>query len=70
MAQYSREPKLTRRLQADTRGLPFLRLPKALIVAMGWQRGDAIQITLTGRGTLELRKVGKKTVGAPISQEP
>jgi|Deesub1362A_J573_1020465.scaffolds.fasta_scaffold01665_7 hypothetical protein len=59
MAQYSREPKLTRRLQADTRGLLFLRIPRVLAAALGWEKGDEIEIRLTGRGTLELRKVGK-----------
>ena len=59
MAQYSREPRLIRRLQADTRGLLFLRIPRVLAVALGWGKGDEIEIRLTGRGTLELRKVGK-----------
>ena len=59
MSRQSREPRLIRRLQADTRGLVFLRIPRALAAALRWQRGDEIEIRLTGRGTLELRKVGK-----------
>ena len=72
MPKQHREPQLVRRLQVDARGLPFIRLPKALIVAMGWQRGDEIQITLTGRGTLELRKAKhtRKNSGRAIRELP
>jgi len=51
-----REPRLVRRLQQDARGLPFIRIPKTLATALGWERGDEIEIRLTSRGTLELRK--------------
>ena len=30
---------------------------KAIITAMGWDKGDRIEIRLTGRGTLELRRM-------------
>jgi len=43
----------------DAKGLPFIRLPKAIIAALGWEKGDGIEIRLTGRGTLELRKARK-----------
>lgn len=56
MSRQSREPHLIRRLQADTRGLLFLRIPRVLAVALGWKKGDEIEIHLTCRGTLELRK--------------
>jgi len=59
MPKQRREPQLVRRLQADARGLPFIRIPKTLATALGWERGDEIEIRLTGRATLELRKVGK-----------
>lgn len=57
MGQYSREPRLTRRLQADTRGLLFIRIPRVLAAALGWEKGDEIEIRLTGRETLELRRL-------------
>ena len=56
MPKQHREPRLIRRLQADAKGLPFLRLPKAIVTALGWEKGDPIKIRLTGRGTLELQK--------------
>lgn len=59
MAKDRGELKVVRSLQADARGLPFLRLPKVLMAALGWRKGDRIEIRLTGRGTLELRRVGK-----------
>jgi len=48
---------LVRRLQQDARGLLFLRIPRVLAVALGWEKGDEIEIRLTGRGTLELRRL-------------
>jgi len=60
MAQYSREPRLIRRLQQDTRGLLFLRIPRVLAVALGWEKGDEIEIRLVGRETLELRRLPKR----------
>jgi len=59
MPKQNREPRLIRRLQMDAKGLPFIRLPKAIIAALGWEKGDGIEIRLTGRGTLELRKARK-----------
>lgn len=60
MPKQNREPHLIRRLQVDAKGLPFLRLPKAIITALGWEKGDPIKIRLTGRGTLELRRLPKR----------
>ena len=67
MPKQHREPRLIRRLQVDAKQLPFLRLPKSLIVALQWGKGDEIEIRLTGRGTLELRKVGRKAGSPPES---
>jgi len=44
----------------DARGLPFLRLPKAIVTALGGEKGDEIEITLTRRGTLELRRLPRR----------
>ena len=60
MSKQDREPHLIRRLQVDARGLPFLRLPKAIIAALGWEKGDQVEIRLTSRGTLELRRLPKR----------
>lgn len=59
MPKQHREPRLIRRLQADARGLVFLRIPRVLAVALGWEKGDEIEIRLVGRETLELRRVKK-----------
>lgn len=60
MPKQHREPRLIRRLQVDAKGLPFLRLPKAIVTALGWEKGDRIEIRLTGKGTLELRRLTKR----------
>ena len=60
MSRQSREPRLIRRLQQDTRGLLFLRIPRVLAVALGWEKGDEIEIRLVGRETLELRRLPKR----------
>ena len=67
-----REPRLVRRLQQDARGLLFLRIPRVLAVALGWEKGDEIEIRLTSRGTLELRKAKhtRKNSGRAIRELP
>lgn len=68
MLMQNRELKLIRRLQLDARGLPFIRLPKALVAALGWEKGDPIEIRLVGRGTLELRRLPGERKGRDPSR--
>ncbi len=44
------------KLQFDTNEQYKLTLPKALVVAKGWKKGDEIEIRLDENGNIVLRK--------------
>lgn len=46
-----------RRLQRDSRGSYFIRLPRQIVEALGWRPGDVFEVRLLGRDRVELKRV-------------
>lgn len=43
-------------MNADNEGSYFVTLPRQIVLAKGWQKGDNIRAKITDRGNIELSK--------------